>query len=71
MLRRGETIEITKRKRVVAKLMPLTPEEKVAPVAPVVKPQLPDFMGRLRKIYGNRVLKMTAARRIAEERDRY
>jgi antitoxin (DNA-binding transcriptional repressor) of toxin-antitoxin stability system len=62
MLREGETIEITKRKRVVGKLMP---------VGPSAKPQLPDFMARLRRIYGNRKLKVSAAKRIAEERDRY
>jgi antitoxin (DNA-binding transcriptional repressor) of toxin-antitoxin stability system len=62
MLRAGETIEITKRKRVIGKLMPVEPE---------TKPKMPDFMARLRKIYGNRVLKVTAAQRIAEERDRY
>lgn len=62
MLRQGETIEITKRKRVIGKLMPVEPE---------VKPQTPDFMARLRKIYGNRKLKVSGAQRIAEDRDRY
>lgn len=62
MLRQGETIEITKRKRVIGKL---------SPVPPATKPELPDFMARLRRIYGNRMLKVTAAKRIAEERDRY
>jgi antitoxin (DNA-binding transcriptional repressor) of toxin-antitoxin stability system len=62
MLRQGETIEITKRKRVIGKLSPVEPE---------AKPKLPDFMARLRRIYGNKVLKVTAAQRIREERDRY
>ncbi len=62
MLRAGETIEITKRKRVIGKLMPVEPE---------MKPKMPDFMARLRKIYGNRVLKPTNAELIARERDRY
>ena len=62
MLRQGETIEITKRKRVIGKL---------SPVEPATKPKLPNFMARLRRIYGNKVLKVTAAQRIREERDRY
>ena len=62
MLRQGETIEITKRKRVIGKLSPVEPE---------AKPKLPDFMARLQRIYGNKVLKVTAAQRIREERDRY
>jgi antitoxin (DNA-binding transcriptional repressor) of toxin-antitoxin stability system len=62
MLRQGETIEITKRKRVIGTLTPVVPE---------AKPKLPDFMARLRRIYGNKVLKVTAAQRIREERDRY
>ena len=51
-LRAGETIEITKRKRVIGRLMPPAPEKKA---------QLPDFMARLRRIYGNRVLQTTNA----------
>ena len=62
MLRQGETIEITKRKKVIGKLMPIAPAEQ---------PQMPDFMARLKKIYGNRKLKVSMAQRIAEERDRY
>jgi antitoxin (DNA-binding transcriptional repressor) of toxin-antitoxin stability system len=62
MLRQGETIEITKRKRVIGKL---------SPVEPAAKPKLPDFMARLRRIYGNKVLKPSGAEMIARERDRY
>ncbi len=62
MLRQGETVEITKRNRVIGKLIPVAPE---------AKPEMPDFMARLRRIYGNRKLKVSAAQRIAEERDRY
>ena len=62
MLRDGEAIEITKRKRVIGTL---------TPVAPPAKPQMPDFMARLKRIYGNRKLKVTVAQRIAEERERY
>jgi antitoxin (DNA-binding transcriptional repressor) of toxin-antitoxin stability system len=62
MLREGETIEITKCKRVIGRLTPVIPE---------AKPKLPDFLGRMRKIYGNRVFKPSNAELIARERDRY
>jgi antitoxin (DNA-binding transcriptional repressor) of toxin-antitoxin stability system len=52
MLLQGETIEITKRKRVIGQLVP---------VAPKVKPKMPDFMARLRRIYGNKVLTPSGA----------
>ena len=62
MLREGETIEITKRKRVIGTLSPVVPD---------AKPVLPDFMARLKRIYGNRKLKPSGAEMIARERDRY
>jgi antitoxin (DNA-binding transcriptional repressor) of toxin-antitoxin stability system len=62
MLRQGETIEITKRKRVIGRLMPVVPE---------AKPKMPDFMARLKKIYGNRIIQPSGAEMIARERDRY
>ena len=33
--------------------------------------KLPDFEGRLRKIYGNRKLKVTGAELIARDRERF
>jgi antitoxin (DNA-binding transcriptional repressor) of toxin-antitoxin stability system len=62
MLRQGETIEITKRKRVIGKLMPVESKAKV---------EMPDFIARMRKTFGNRKFKVSFAQRIAEERDRY
>jgi antitoxin (DNA-binding transcriptional repressor) of toxin-antitoxin stability system len=61
MLAEGETIEITKRNRVVATL---------APVAEAKKVEFPDFLGRLKKIYGNKVLKVSGAELIRWDRDR-
>ena len=57
-----EEIEITKRKRVIARLLPVT----TAPPK-----TWPDFQARLRKIYGDKVLKVTGAELVAQERDRY
>jgi antitoxin (DNA-binding transcriptional repressor) of toxin-antitoxin stability system len=62
LLQTGETIEITKRKRVIAHLV------AVAAPAP---PKRPDFLARLRRIYGDRLLKVSNAELLAWERDRY
>lgn len=62
LLLQGEEVQITRRRRVIARL---TPENEHA-VA-----QMPDFMERLRKIYGEKILPITGAELIAEDRDRY
>jgi len=59
LLRSGEEILITKRRRVIARL---TPE-------PTDRPPLPDFLGRMKDIFGDRVMKVTGAQIIREERD--
>jgi antitoxin (DNA-binding transcriptional repressor) of toxin-antitoxin stability system len=63
LLRSGEEIRITKRRRVIARL---TPEP--APELPG-RPPMPDFLGRMRDIFGDRVLKVTGAEIISEDRD--
>ena len=63
-LRDGEEIVITKRKRVVARLLP---PKRSRPG----KKRPPDFRKMLRKIYGDKVLKVSGAELIAQERDRY
>ena len=62
LLRQGEKIEITKRKRVIARLLP---------VVPTVPRRRPDFLARLRTIYGDKTLKVSGAELLAQERDRY
>ncbi len=59
MLRSGEEIRITKRRRVIARL---TPE-------PMDRPPLPDFLGQMKEIFGDKVLKVTGAQIISEDRD--
>ena len=62
LLRDGEKIEITKRRRVIARL------------TPVVSPahaRRPDFLSRLRAIYGSKVLKVSGKDLLAQERGRY
>ncbi len=62
LLREGQEIEITKRKRVIARLVP---SKQVIPV------RRPDFLARLMKMYGKKRLKVSGADLLAKERDRY
>jgi antitoxin (DNA-binding transcriptional repressor) of toxin-antitoxin stability system len=62
MLAEGETIEITKRNRVIGTLTPISESRNV---------KFPDFMGRLKKIYGDKVLKTTWTDFLAERKGRY
>ena len=61
LLHQGEEIQITKRRRVIARLIP---EGNDAPA-------MPDFLGRLRTIYGDNKLKVSGADLIAQDRSRY
>ena len=57
-LRAGQEIQITKRNRVIARIVP----ERDTPV-------MPDFMARLRKVFGDKKLKVPGAELISRERD--
>jgi antitoxin (DNA-binding transcriptional repressor) of toxin-antitoxin stability system len=61
LLQQGEKIEITKRKQVIARLLPVRP----------ARSHCPDFLARLRSIYGNKTLAVSGAQILAQERDRY
>jgi antitoxin (DNA-binding transcriptional repressor) of toxin-antitoxin stability system len=61
ILARGEEIRITKRGKVIAKLTP-----------PVREPSnMPDFLGRMQGIFGDRKLTPSGAQLIVQDRDRY
>jgi antitoxin (DNA-binding transcriptional repressor) of toxin-antitoxin stability system len=62
LLRQGEEIQITKRRKVIARLVP----ENGQPPA-----ELPDFRARLRAIYGDNVLPVSGAEIVSWDRDRY
>lgn len=62
LLRGGEEIQITKRKRVIARLVPAKPPAAV---------RRPDFLARLKKIYRGKPLRVTGAEVVSRERDRY
>ena len=61
LLQRGEEIEITKRGRVIARLVPQNGQPR---------PPLPDFVARVRAIYGDKVLPVSGAEIVAWDRDR-
>jgi antitoxin (DNA-binding transcriptional repressor) of toxin-antitoxin stability system len=60
LLVRGEKIEITKRKQIIAHLLP----------ARSTVGRRPDFLARLRSIYGDKILEVSGAQLLAQERDR-
>ncbi len=60
LLRRGVELRVTKRRKVIARLVPESQNRTT----------MPDFPGRLRSIYGSKVLPVTGAEIIAEDRDR-
>ena len=61
LLHQGEEIQITKWGRVIARLVP---EVDTAT-------RMPNFLKRLRAIYGDEVLEVTGAEMIADDRSRY
>lgn len=62
LLREGQEVQVTKRRRVIARLVPEPAR---------AQPPMPDFMARLRKLYGNKILKVSGAELLAEERERF
>jgi antitoxin (DNA-binding transcriptional repressor) of toxin-antitoxin stability system len=62
LLRDGEEIHITKRKRVIARLLP--PD----PAAPAT---FPDFLARQKKTFGKKRLRISGAQQLAAERERF
>ena len=62
LLRQGEEIQITNRRRVIARLIPHRAEPN---------PEFPDFLERLRATYGDKIFPTTGANLIAEDRSRY
>lgn len=61
LLEQGEKIEVTRRNRVIAQLIPVgSPSGR-----------RPDFLARLHAIYGQKAFAVTNAELSAAERDRY
>ncbi len=60
-LQKGEEIEIRKRKRVIARLVPVHPKLE----------SYPDFAARIQETFGDKFVDQTGAELVAWERDRY
>jgi antitoxin (DNA-binding transcriptional repressor) of toxin-antitoxin stability system len=63
LLYEGHEIQITKHRRVIARLVPERDESATT--------MTPDFKERLRKIYGGKVLSVSGADLISADRGRY
>lgn len=61
LLGEGEEIQITKRQRIIARLLPVKAKSSI---------KRPDFLARLKKLYAGNPLKVTSAELLSEERDR-
>ena len=61
LLSQGDEIQITKRRKVIARL---TPE-------PAERPPLPDFLARMRANYGDKVFEVSGAELVSWDRDRF
>jgi Antitoxin of toxin-antitoxin stability system len=62
LLQEGEEIQIVKRKRVVA---------RIAPAGPGAPRKRPDFLARLKNIYGSKLLEVSGTDLLARERERF
>jgi antitoxin (DNA-binding transcriptional repressor) of toxin-antitoxin stability system len=62
LLGKGHEVEITRRKPVIARLIP--------PLVPA-RSKPPDFPARLKKIYGKKILTVSGAELLSAERERY
>ncbi|MGD0793210.1 MAG: hypothetical protein ABR920_15695 [Terriglobales bacterium] len=60
-MREGEEIQITKRRRVIARLVPESAEAAKG---------IPDFLARLRAIYGDKLLAVSGAELVSADRSR-
>jgi antitoxin (DNA-binding transcriptional repressor) of toxin-antitoxin stability system len=61
LLRQGEEVQITRRRRVIARLVPESTEAAKG---------IPDFLARLRTIYGDKILPVTGAELLSSDRIR-
>lgn len=59
LLRKGEEIRITKRRKTIARLIP----------EPAHRPITPDFLGRMEAIFGSRTLPVSGAEIVRMDRD--
>jgi antitoxin (DNA-binding transcriptional repressor) of toxin-antitoxin stability system len=61
ILREGEEIEVTKRRQVIARLIP----------EPTAASPMPDFLNRMEAIYGAKLLPVSGADLVQTDRERF
>jgi antitoxin (DNA-binding transcriptional repressor) of toxin-antitoxin stability system len=61
----GKEVQITKRKRVIARLLP------PAIVSKSATRRRPDFLARLKRVYGGKLLRVSGAELVTSERERF
>ncbi len=59
LLRNGEEVRITKRRKTIARLIP----------EPAARPALPDFLGRMEAAFGTKKLAVSGAEIVRVDRD--
>ncbi len=59
LLSQGDELHVTKRPKVIARLSP----------EPAERPPLPDFLARLKEIYGDKVFEVSGAELISADRE--
>jgi antitoxin (DNA-binding transcriptional repressor) of toxin-antitoxin stability system len=62
LLLAGESLQLTRRRKVIARIVPETQEEL---------PELPDFAAHLKEIYGDQMLAVSGAELIRQDRERF
>jgi antitoxin (DNA-binding transcriptional repressor) of toxin-antitoxin stability system len=65
LLRAGATVELTKYRRVIARIQPAKKLKSKVPL------KMPDYAKLLKRLYGNKVFKISNAELLSQERDRY
>jgi antitoxin (DNA-binding transcriptional repressor) of toxin-antitoxin stability system len=62
LLRDGQGLQVTKRGKTVARLLPVTPATRA---------RRPGFLARVKKIYRGKPSRVTGAELVSRERDRF
>lgn len=71
LLAQGEEIEITRQGKTLGRIVPERSVEEEIVEDRKERPPLPDFLGRIRAVYGDEMLPVTGAEIVRMDRDRY
>jgi antitoxin (DNA-binding transcriptional repressor) of toxin-antitoxin stability system len=72
LLRDSGEVQITRRKQVIARLLPPAHQVAASQIPDSrVRAELPDFLGRMKKIFGKKRMKISNAALLALDRERF